>query len=92
MTINDTINLFLQIALSILVISNHNSFRALFEKLLPYIFFEKYISIFALEMASQGNWHCANCIGTLSFLLDIILCRPFLAMCKHDVILAYVSS
>jgi len=35
--------------------------------LLPYILFEKYIYILALEMASQGNEHCANCIGTLSF-------------------------
>jgi len=33
-------------------------------KLLPYIFFEKYIYILALEMASPGNQHCANCIGT----------------------------
>jgi len=38
-------------------------------KLLPYILFEKYISILSLEMASPGNQnqHCANCIGTLSF-------------------------
>ena len=36
-------------------------------KLLPYILFEKYIYILALEMASPGNQHCANCIGTLSF-------------------------
>jgi len=28
---------------------------------------EKYINILALEMASQGNQHCASCIGTLSF-------------------------
>jgi len=35
--------------------------------LLPCIFFEKYIYILALEMASPGNQHCANCIGTLSF-------------------------
>jgi len=36
-------------------------------KLFPYILFEKYINILALEMASPGNRHCANCIGTLSF-------------------------
>jgi len=36
-------------------------------KLLPYILFEKYISYLALEMASLGNRHCANCIGTFSF-------------------------
>jgi len=36
-------------------------------KLLPYILFQKYMCILALEMASPGNQHCANCIGTLSF-------------------------
>jgi len=36
-------------------------------KLLQYILFEKYINILALGMASAGNRHCANCIGTLSF-------------------------
>jgi len=36
--------------------------------LLPYIFFEQFIYILALEMASPGNQHCAKCIGTpLSF-------------------------
>jgi len=35
--------------------------------LLPYILFEKYINILALEMASPGNQHRANCIGTFSF-------------------------
>jgi len=35
--------------------------------LLPYILFEKYIYILALEMASPGNQHCASCIGALSF-------------------------
>ena len=41
--INNTINLFLA-AISILVISNHNSFRVLFvTKSLPCILFEKYI-------------------------------------------------
>jgi len=29
-------------------------------KLLPYIFFDKYISILAVEMASPGKQHCAN--------------------------------
>jgi len=37
-------------------------------KLLPYILFEKYIYILALEMASPVNQHCANCIGALSLL------------------------
>ena len=36
-------------------------------KLLPYVLFEKYIYILALEMASSGNRHCASCIGALSF-------------------------
>ena len=36
-------------------------------KLLPYILSEKYIYILSSEMASPGNQHCANCIGTLSF-------------------------
>jgi len=39
----------------------------LFDKMLPYILFEKNIGILALEMASRGNQHCADCIGTLSF-------------------------
>ena len=36
-------------------------------KLLPYVLFEKYAYILALEMASPGNQHCVSCIGTLSF-------------------------
>ena len=36
------------------------------QKLLPYILFEKNY-ILALETASPGNQHCANCVGTLSF-------------------------
>jgi len=63
--IDDTINLFLKTAIRILVISNHNSFRVLFDKIASV--FEKYIDILALEMASPGNQHCANCIGALSF-------------------------
>jgi len=35
-------------------------------KLLPYILFEKYVNILALEVASPGNRHCVNCVGTLS--------------------------
>jgi len=44
-------------------------------KLLPYILFEEYIYILALEMASSGNHHCANCIGTLSF--PIMACTSY---------------
>ena len=40
-------------------------------KLLPYILFEIYINIFKLEMASPGNRHCANCIGALSFHIQV---------------------
>jgi len=36
-------------------ISNHNSFRVLLTKLLPYILFEKYIYILALKISSPGN-------------------------------------
>jgi len=32
-----------------------------------FILLEKCIYILALETASPGNRHCANCIGTLSF-------------------------
>jgi len=35
-------------------------------KLLPYVLFEKYIYILALEMASPVNRHCASCIRALS--------------------------
>jgi len=34
--------------------------------------FEKYTNILALEMASPGNRHCANCIGALSFPIGLI--------------------
>jgi len=66
--INDTISLFLKTAISILLISNHNSFRVLSGKIASvYFICMKYIYILALEIASSGNQHCANCIGTLSF-------------------------
>jgi len=35
--INDTVNFFSKTAISGLVISNHNSFRVLFDKIVPYI-------------------------------------------------------
>jgi len=34
-------------------------------KLLPYILFQKFVNILALETASPGNRHCAYCIGAL---------------------------
>jgi len=58
--INNTRNSFRKTAIGILLISNHNSFRVLFDKkkLLPYVLFRKYrpIYILALEfMASRGT-------------------------------------
>jgi len=58
---------FFETAISILVISKHNSFRMLLEKIASVYIIEQYIYILASEMASPGNQHCANCIGTLSF-------------------------
>ena len=50
--------------MNILVISNHNSFRVLFDRIASvYSIWKKYFYIFALEMASPGNQHCANCVG-----------------------------
>ena len=43
-------------------------------KLFPYVLFEKYIYILALEMASTENRHCANCIGTLPFAIAFARC------------------
>ena len=57
--IYDTINLYFKTAISILLISNHNSFRVMFDKIASVYFICK--------MASPGKKHCANCIGTLSF-------------------------
>ena len=50
-----------------MVISNHNSFWVLFDKIACVYFIWKIIYILALKIASAGNQHCANCIGTLSF-------------------------
>jgi len=61
-------NSFLNSNFSILVTSNYNTVsECCLIKLLPYILFEKYICILALEMASPGDQHCADCIGTRSF-------------------------
>jgi len=47
--INDTINLVFKTAISILVISNHNSFRVLFKiKLLPYILLKNIFQYFRI--------------------------------------------
>jgi len=55
------------IEFGILVIVHHKSSESCLIKSLPYISCDKYIYILVLEMASPGNPHCANCIGTLSF-------------------------
>jgi len=45
--------------------------RVLFHKTASvYFSLKKYIYIVALEMASPGNRHSANCIGALSFPTD----------------------
>ena len=44
-----------------------NGFPVLCDEIASVYLFEKYIYMLALEMASPGNRHCANCIGTLSF-------------------------
>jgi len=41
--------------------------------LLPYILFEKYVNILALQVASPENRHCANCIGTLSYPMSVVI-------------------
>ena len=57
-----------------MLISNNNSFRVLFDKTASAYFIWKYIYILALEMSSPGNRHCANCIGTLSYLIRTRKC------------------
>jgi len=64
--------------------SNDNSFRVLFDKIASVYFFEKYIYILALEMASPGNQHCAHCIGTLS--LPTAVCGVFVPVISTVVV------
>jgi len=46
---------------------NFKPFRVLCDKIVSvYFIWKKHIYILALELASPGNKHCANCIGTLS--------------------------
>jgi len=63
--INDTINLFFKLQSAFCQFQTV-SFRVLFDKISS-VYLKKYIFILVLEMASSGNQHCANCIGTLSF-------------------------
>jgi len=46
----------------------------------PYILFEKYINILALDMASPEIRNCANYIGTLPFPMAIDL-HPGMVNC-----------
>jgi len=70
---NNTINLFFLNSINILLVSNHNTFRLLFDRTASIFmyFISKNIFVLALEMVSPGNQHCANSIGTLSFHIPI---------------------
>ena len=64
---NNTINLFFKLQSAFWQFQTITGSEYCMIKLLPYVLFEKLIYILALEMASPGNQHCANSIGTLSF-------------------------
>ena len=68
-TANDTTDFFLQNCNRHVGNFKPQQFReCCLTKLLPCILSERYIYILELEEASTGNRHCANCIGTLSFI------------------------
>ena len=51
-----------------MLISDHNSFLVLFDKIASvYFIWKNILKFLALKMASPENQRCANCIGTLSF-------------------------
>jgi len=56
---NDTINLFLKLQSACCQFQTITVSECCLIKLLPYILYEKYIYILALELASPGNRHCA---------------------------------
>ena len=60
---------FKKTSISILAISNHNSFRVLFDKIASVYFIWKiYLYLyFSIGNGRHRDQHCANCIGTLSF-------------------------
>jgi len=64
--VNDTINSFFKLQSAFWQFQTVTVSECCSIKSLPYISSEKYIYILALKMASPGNRHCANCIGTLS--------------------------
>jgi len=65
--ISNTINLFLKLQSAFCQFQTVTVSECCLTKLFSYILFEKYIYMLALDLASTGNQHCANCIGTLSF-------------------------
>jgi len=71
--------------ISILLISNQNSFRVLFDKTASVYLIWK-IYILPLEMASSGNQHCANYIG------NFVPYGGFLPPILHCVIRKYVQA
>jgi len=65
--VNDIINLFFKLQSAFCWFQTITVSVCCLTKLIPCILLEKYTYILALEMASPGNQHCANCIGTLLF-------------------------
>ena len=66
--INNTVNLFVKLQSAFWYFQTITVFVCCLIKLLLTVYFMwKCINILALEMASPGNRHCANCIGALSF-------------------------
>jgi len=57
--INDTIIFFLRLQSAVWQFQTITVSECCLTKMLPYILFEKYMNIVALEMASPGNRHCA---------------------------------
>ena len=87
--INNTINSFLKTAISILVISNHNSFRVLLDKIASVYFIWKRYHILALEIASPGNQHVPVVSAHFfpyftAVLLDVLGNRHALALLVTD--------
>jgi len=71
--VNNTVNLFFTLQSAFWQVQTITVSECCLTKLLPNILFEKYICMLALKMASPGDQHCANCIGTLSFPISSFL-------------------
>jgi len=67
----DTINLFLKLQAALWQFQTITVSGCCLIELFTHILFEKIIYILALKMASTGNQHCASCIGTLAFPMEI---------------------